>query len=321
MDKFAFNLSKRIDTIGIFRNTERKIDRRKFYENNKKDGIMREKSTAYNERFGVMAAEARRNGSANLKVCTPQEVQWKPPLRQAAIPLRWLQAWDSVQGYSSGLLTLRNLTTCKNKIYERIVKIRFLYKMRKLHYIAFFVFLALCSCKKQNETVTLPFDKLYILEYRYGWKYDETYEEPCGFIFRVAGFCELDKNFNLQNVRQIGYDIYKQNSESVPDSMRNTISDILSRYQADTTFLYQGGLRIYDGNSYRFIMQKHNQKDITIKFEPQFLPDDLKFVYSYLCESQWTIVYEDKFSSLLEMFENQTKSEEEKLELKYFPLR
>ena len=40
-----------------------------------------------NERFGVMAAEARRNGSANLKVCTPQKVQWKPPLRQAAIPL------------------------------------------------------------------------------------------------------------------------------------------------------------------------------------------------------------------------------------------
>ena len=43
--------------------------------------------TPPNERFGVMAAEARRNGSANLKVCTPQEVQWKPPLRQAAIPL------------------------------------------------------------------------------------------------------------------------------------------------------------------------------------------------------------------------------------------
>jgi len=42
---------------------------------------------APNERFGVMAAEARRNGSANLKVCTPQEVQWKPPLRQAAATL------------------------------------------------------------------------------------------------------------------------------------------------------------------------------------------------------------------------------------------
>jgi len=49
--------------------------------------IDRRKCPAANERFGVMAAEARRNGSANLKVCTPQEVQWKPPLRQAAAPL------------------------------------------------------------------------------------------------------------------------------------------------------------------------------------------------------------------------------------------
>ena len=45
------------------------------------------KSPAANERFGVIAAVARRNGSANLKVCTPQEVQWKPPLRQAATTL------------------------------------------------------------------------------------------------------------------------------------------------------------------------------------------------------------------------------------------
>ena len=46
-----------------------------------------DKMPAHNERFGVMAAEARRNGSVNLKVCTPQEVQWKPPLRQAATTL------------------------------------------------------------------------------------------------------------------------------------------------------------------------------------------------------------------------------------------
>jgi len=45
------------------------------------------KCAADNERFGVMAAEARRNGSANLEICTPQGVQWKPPLRQAATPL------------------------------------------------------------------------------------------------------------------------------------------------------------------------------------------------------------------------------------------
>ena len=47
----------------------------------------KQKCTAGNERFGVMAAEARRNGSANLKVCTPQEVQWKPQPRKAATTL------------------------------------------------------------------------------------------------------------------------------------------------------------------------------------------------------------------------------------------
>jgi hypothetical protein len=38
-------------------------------------------------RFGVMAAVARRKRSANLEVCRPPEVQWKPPLRQAAVTL------------------------------------------------------------------------------------------------------------------------------------------------------------------------------------------------------------------------------------------
>jgi len=34
-----------------------------------------------------MAAVARRKCSANLQVPAPQEVQWKPPLRQAATTL------------------------------------------------------------------------------------------------------------------------------------------------------------------------------------------------------------------------------------------
>jgi hypothetical protein len=42
---------------------------------------MHERTT---RRFGVMAAVARRKCSADLEVCRPQEVQWKPPLRQAA---------------------------------------------------------------------------------------------------------------------------------------------------------------------------------------------------------------------------------------------
>jgi len=50
------------------------------------------KTPAGNERFGVMAAEARRNGNANLEICTPQEVQWKPPLRQAATTLAAMRA-------------------------------------------------------------------------------------------------------------------------------------------------------------------------------------------------------------------------------------
>ena len=44
-------------------------------------------TAAYNERFGVMAAVARRKCSGNLQLPDPQEVQWKPPLRQAATTL------------------------------------------------------------------------------------------------------------------------------------------------------------------------------------------------------------------------------------------
>ena len=42
------------------------------------------KMAAYNGRFGAMAAVARRQFCTKLYVITPQQVQWKPPLRQAA---------------------------------------------------------------------------------------------------------------------------------------------------------------------------------------------------------------------------------------------
>ena len=45
---------------------------------------MIENGLTHNGRFGAMAAVARRQFCANLHVITPQEVQWKPPLRQAA---------------------------------------------------------------------------------------------------------------------------------------------------------------------------------------------------------------------------------------------
>ncbi|MCL1969634.1 MAG: hypothetical protein FWF65_08835 [Bacteroidetes bacterium] len=51
---------------------------------------------AYNGRFGAMAAVARRQFCANLNVITPQQVQWKPPLRQAALTLAAISA-DSAE--------------------------------------------------------------------------------------------------------------------------------------------------------------------------------------------------------------------------------
>ena len=45
------------------------------------------KCTATNERFGVMAAEARRNICGNLEVYRPPEPLWNPRLREAATTL------------------------------------------------------------------------------------------------------------------------------------------------------------------------------------------------------------------------------------------
>jgi hypothetical protein len=188
--------------------------------------------------------------------------------------------------------------------------------MKNLHYIIFFILFALCSCKKQNVVESFPVDKLYILEYNYSLPedYPEDYEVSLSNLFGVAGFCELDNGFNLKYARRVacsGY--YYYNSESVvPDSMRNEISNVLLKYQTDTTFQYPGkfGSRIYDGNCYRFIMQKHNQKDITIKFEPKYLPEDLRFIYSYLYENREKTVHKSKYNELFEMFNNQVKDDE-----------
>jgi len=170
------------------------------------------------------------------------------------------------------------------------------------------VLIALYSCKKQNEIVTFPMDKLYILEYRY--ILPEAHEEP-RYKFYVGGFCELDKDFNIKYARRLFYnsnDFYNS-KDIVPDSLRSKISNILLKYQADTTFLYQGGLRVYDGSKYRFIIQKYNQKDVTIKFEPEFLPEDLKFIYLYLYEDREKTEDISTYNELLEMFENQVKDD------------
>ena len=176
----------------------------------------------------------------------------------------------------------------------------------------YFILLALCSCKKQNEIVTLPSDKLYILEYTYS--FPEEGDDPWELKCHVIGFCELDNNFNLKYARiaNCSYDYYYNTQSTVTDSMKNKISNVLLKYSTDTTFLYQEeqGARIYDGNRYRFIMQKYNQKDIIIKFEPRYLPEDLEFVYLYLYGNRGNTVpkYKYKYNELFEMFETQVQN-------------
>ena len=189
---------------------------------------------------------------------------------------------------------------------DEIVK-KHLDNMNNLHYITIFILFVLCSCKKQNEIVTLPIDKLYILEYSY------ILPEEVGesVKFYAGGFCELDNDFSVKYARRFFFnsDYFYNSTDIIPDSLRSKVSEILLKYQADTTFLYQGGDRIYDGSTYRIIMQKENQKNITIKFEPKFLPEDLKFVYFYLYENREKTEHRSKYNKLLEMFENQVKDD------------
>jgi len=56
-----------------------------------------------------MAAVARRKCSANLQLPAPQEVQWKPPLRQAATTLGNTRETDSVHYIENFPQTLKIL--------------------------------------------------------------------------------------------------------------------------------------------------------------------------------------------------------------------
>jgi hypothetical protein len=57
---------------------------------------------------GVMAAVARIKCSANLEVCRPPEVQWKPPLRQAAGTLPASVGHVSGKGTKEIIIQLNN---------------------------------------------------------------------------------------------------------------------------------------------------------------------------------------------------------------------
>ena len=157
-------------------------------------------------------------------------------------------------------------------------------------------------CKNQKTINSLPIDKISVIEYRY-LNEDE-------WRFQIVGFSEMDKNFNLKSALY-GYDgfYYCNSNITVPDSVKDKISKIILNYQLDTAFLYTKGTRIYDENSYRFVIEKNNKEKTEIKFEPEFLPSDLLFLYKYLYEDQQDSLEKNSYEDLFKKFEEQVKSE------------
>jgi len=85
------------------------------------------KATSANGQFGVVEVEAYRNSSANLKVCTPQKVQWKSSLRQTAITVVALTMYfwgcvSSVAAQERVTATQEQQTMMETKIAEAAKK-------------------------------------------------------------------------------------------------------------------------------------------------------------------------------------------------------
>ena len=168
--------------------------------------------------------------------------------------------------------------------------------MKNLPLLLCFLF-SFYSCKRQNTFRELPCEKVSIVEWRFS-------EEDYKFLFFVVGFSELDKNFNLHFAYRATYDQYYSSNILIADTLQNKISSIIDKYPRDTTFLYNGRGRIYDGNSYIFIFQKNDNNLTKIYFEPRFLPQDLLFLYNILYENKQDMVWKSQYTELFKTFEN-----------------
>jgi hypothetical protein len=166
--------------------------------------------------------------------------------------------------------------------------------------------LLLCACNYQDEISTLPIEKMYIVECN--WGKDEADEEDYKLAFKVIGFSELDKNFNFHTALRFAGGNYYTINIPISDSVKNKISKVILKYLFDTTFLYQGHDRIYDGNSYIFIFQKNDGNYAKIYFEPKFLPDDLMFLYNCLYNDKRQYVWKNEYKELFTKFEEITMS-------------
>jgi hypothetical protein len=131
---------------------------------------------------------------------------------------------------------------------------------------------------------------MYIVEYNWTWEYDDY--TP---MLRIIGFCELNKNYNMQSAFQTSLNHYCTSNVEIEDSLKNKISNIIEKYPTDTCFLYTGHTRVYDGNKYIFIFQQDENIQTKIYFEPKFLPKDLLFLYQSLYENQQKLENKDLF--------------------------
>jgi hypothetical protein len=149
--------------------------------------------------------------------------------------------------------------------------------MKNLFFILCGVLFVFYSCNRQNKIKELPCEKIYTVE----WNWTLS-EEDNNFYFRVPGFSELDKKLNLHTAYQSIDSLYGTFNSIIADSLKDKILNIIDKYPTDTTFLYKGKGRIYDGNYYIFIFQKNDTSFTRIYFLPEFLPQDLLFLYNHL---------------------------------------
>jgi hypothetical protein len=99
---------------------------------------------------------------------------------------------------------------------------------------------------------------------------------------------------------------YYTSNTLIADSLKNKIKKVIASYPTDTTFLYKGdpGGRFYCGNSYVFLLQKNDRTYSRIYFEPQFLPDDLTFLYNYLYEDRQKQEWKKNYTNLFKKLED-----------------
>ena len=167
-------------------------------------------------------------------------------------------------------------------------------------YFGLIFVIVFCACQKQQKTLELPIEKFYIVEY--GFKFPEDFSINDTLSTKIKGFCELDKNFNLKLS-------FTDTIKIIEDSLKNKIIDIISKYPTDTTFSAPPDMWYCgQGINYIFILEKQDNTKTKIYFYPEFLPEDLLFLYKFFYEdnkiNNYIINEKDEYKDLFKEFDS-----------------